>query len=273
MSRCIEKTHWKVFAGVAIGVLLVWLLIGWYASTRDDPGKFGDMFGAVNALFTGLAFAGLIYANVLQREELSLQRQELAETRNEIKGQREQLETQSETFRLQLIESSFFQLLASHGVILNSIELTLSGGTRKVGRDCFDHFRIVLRNGLNHASKDANLNELTDQGIELAYRDFYSAYEKYVAHYFRSLYNLVKFVDKAEIGVEKKGFYANLVRAQLSSQELFILYFNGLSIHGREKLKPLIEKYHLLKHANAEEISQVGVPKNLYPVSAFQRVS
>jgi hypothetical protein len=39
-------------------------------------GLFGDMFGAVNALFSGLAFAGIIYAIVLQRKELSLQWQE-----------------------------------------------------------------------------------------------------------------------------------------------------------------------------------------------------
>ena len=36
------------------------------------------MFGAVNALFSGLAFAGVVYAIFLQRMDLALQRKELA---------------------------------------------------------------------------------------------------------------------------------------------------------------------------------------------------
>jgi hypothetical protein len=49
-----------------------------------DRGTFGDMFGAVNALFSGLAFAGVIYTILLQRHELALQRKELELTREEL---------------------------------------------------------------------------------------------------------------------------------------------------------------------------------------------
>ncbi|WP_194091613.1 hypothetical protein [Vibrio hibernica] len=52
---------------------------------NDVRGTFGDMFGAVNALFSGFAFLGVIYAILLQRKELSLQREELSLTRNELK--------------------------------------------------------------------------------------------------------------------------------------------------------------------------------------------
>ncbi|MCG7949111.1 MAG: hypothetical protein N0C84_22500 [Candidatus Thiodiazotropha taylori] len=52
--------------------------------TWPDRGTFGDMFGAVNTLFSGLAFAGLIYAIYLQSRELSLQRVELMQTREEL---------------------------------------------------------------------------------------------------------------------------------------------------------------------------------------------
>ncbi len=34
-----------------------------------DVGAFGDMFGAVNALFSGLALAGVVYALILQDDE------------------------------------------------------------------------------------------------------------------------------------------------------------------------------------------------------------
>ncbi|PIQ68035.1 MAG: hypothetical protein COV91_06160 [Candidatus Taylorbacteria bacterium CG11_big_fil_rev_8_21_14_0_20_46_11] len=50
-----------------------------------ESGQFGDMFGGLNAFFSGLAFLGVIYAIFLQREELGLQRKELELTREELK--------------------------------------------------------------------------------------------------------------------------------------------------------------------------------------------
>ncbi|MDR6554663.1 hypothetical protein [Paenibacillus qinlingensis] len=46
-------------------------------SIEGKRGTFGDMFGAVNSLFSGLAFAGIIYTIYLQRKELTLQREEI----------------------------------------------------------------------------------------------------------------------------------------------------------------------------------------------------
>lgn len=50
-----------------------------------DRANFGSSFGAVSALFSGLALVGVIYAVTLQTEELGLQRQELAYTREELR--------------------------------------------------------------------------------------------------------------------------------------------------------------------------------------------
>lgn len=60
----------------------VFFLFGPQMATR---GQFGDIFGGVNALFTGLAFAGVIYTILLQRRELELQRDELRLTREELR--------------------------------------------------------------------------------------------------------------------------------------------------------------------------------------------
>lgn len=49
-----------------------------------SAGEFGDLFGSINGLFSGLAFAGIVFTILLQRQELSLQRRELALTRTEI---------------------------------------------------------------------------------------------------------------------------------------------------------------------------------------------
>lgn len=61
--------------------------IGWYFSGGlDEIAKFdGKSMESLTALFSGLAFAGMIIAIVYQSNELDLQRQELKHTREELK--------------------------------------------------------------------------------------------------------------------------------------------------------------------------------------------
>ena len=93
---------------IAMAVLLLWTLFGWVLPQAiywkaAEQGSFGDMFGAVNALFSGLALAGVVYAILMQREELSLQREELAATREELRRSAEAQESSSKLLRQQLI--------------------------------------------------------------------------------------------------------------------------------------------------------------------------
>lgn len=65
---------------VAAWILVTWMIHALYPSWSDS-GPVGDTFGAVNALFSGLAFAGVIYALNLQRRDLFAQREEMLEAR------------------------------------------------------------------------------------------------------------------------------------------------------------------------------------------------
>ncbi len=51
---------------IFLGVVLLWALcLGFgvlFFPSWELRGQFGDLFGAVNALFSGLAFAGLIFS-------------------------------------------------------------------------------------------------------------------------------------------------------------------------------------------------------------------
>ena len=60
----------------------MWIIQRW--PTWVLRGQFGDSFGAINALFSGLAFAGVIIALVFQRRELAFQRIELGLQRKEL---------------------------------------------------------------------------------------------------------------------------------------------------------------------------------------------
>src|SRR5688572_12156307 len=117
-----EQPSWRWPLALTIIVLGLWLASwGLIANSLDkeDRGPFGDMFGAINALFSGLAFAGVIYANRLQRAELRLQKYELKLTRAELQGQKEQLSLQNDTLKRQNFESTFFQQLRLHNDIVN----------------------------------------------------------------------------------------------------------------------------------------------------------
>jgi hypothetical protein len=70
----------------AIFVCVVWFCL-WRGTTQayrfspnhgmSERGQFGDAFGSLNALFTGLALAGLVYTAILQRNQLNEQRKEI----------------------------------------------------------------------------------------------------------------------------------------------------------------------------------------------------
>lgn len=84
------KRSWfsKVWIWIVI-VVVIWGLVPFiivaFHKSIGEAGQFGDVYGSVNALFSALAFALLIYTSWMQKNELELQR-------NEIELNREQLE-------------------------------------------------------------------------------------------------------------------------------------------------------------------------------------
>ncbi len=79
-----------LWIGIGAGILTVWALtpvVMSFILDHDDISKLGqagDLFGSINALFSGLALAGVIVAILLQSKELALQRKELKWTREEL---------------------------------------------------------------------------------------------------------------------------------------------------------------------------------------------
>lgn len=52
--------------------------------------------------------------------------------------------------------------------------------------------------------------------------------------------------------LSKRYEYASIVRATLSQYELVLLFYNCLSSNGKEKFKPLIEKYAIFNNLRVE---------------------
>lgn len=268
--------------------ILIWLfaisicsLIWWYGGemTREYAlehaeatssyaveGVFGDSFGAINALISTLAFAGVIVTFWLQRKELDLQRQEL-------KAQREEFAQQNKTLKLQRFENTFFHMMELQQQIVNDLNIRLSD-KEKVAQHSIEGYtdvETIVDNSVKGRQVVQYIYRHLDGGfwrgvfdeiIESGQEGYVNApYRDLLDHYFRHLYTILRYVDEtdafelnddgkpdAENEWRQKYHYTTIVRSTLSRYEMSMLYYNGLSIFGREKLKPLIEKYALLNN-------------------------
>lgn len=89
-----KDKHLNNFLKLGLLLLVISLVypfaVNYFFDSWQKSGTFGDTFGALNALFSGLAFSGVIITILIQktelknqREELMLQRTEMQETRKE----------------------------------------------------------------------------------------------------------------------------------------------------------------------------------------------
>lgn len=80
--------EWKLFICAGCVICAVWLasfvLIYFCIDGWNVRGQFGDLFGSVNALFSGLAFAGLIITIRQQHKDLEYQRQAIDQSKEDI---------------------------------------------------------------------------------------------------------------------------------------------------------------------------------------------
>ena len=281
---------WIIIAIVGVIGLwgLSWILIDKYIDSPTDQGTFGDKFGAVNALFSGLAFAGLIVTLLYQKEELKLQREELSQTREELKGQREEFEEQNKTMKRQRFENTFFNMLSlQQEIVANlSFEYYASPNIRphNIPEEIFYrgvpkgqfHGREVFEGIYKHAVIEYNGIRYLDGIYKLLSNSGYAIYSNISIttrfdHYFRHLYRIVKYVDSSDlISDDERYEYACIARSQLSDYELVMLFYNCLTANGRAKFKPLIEEYSIFNNLR-EELLAKREHKKEYSEKAYDR--
>ena len=119
------RTRYLVIA--AILILILWtttpIVLYWMYGDLNKMSLFGDSFGSINALFSGLALAAIIFTVYQQHQELSLQREELKLQREEMKASREELAKQAEAQQLSL-EASLVQFkITTKEIEVRAIEM------------------------------------------------------------------------------------------------------------------------------------------------------
>lgn len=249
-------------------------------------GQIGDFVGGIlNPLLSFTALMAVLYSLRAQNKELALARADAKE------NQRIQAQ-QSLIFERQNFESVFFRLLDIHSRLASEMEIEINS-TDSLGRKPLNKIT-----GLKAFSKiefdyfprgEASVNvEVYKERLLLSSRAMSSQLHNSLAHYFRNLYQLLKQVDgfgldplrasrpnaRANIRALISNYsaqrnYANMLRAQLGSSELSVIFLNCLTEKG-EGLKYFVERFSLLKHMDARVFSEHdSVRTDLFDEMAF----
>lgn len=253
-----QYTTWA-WRFVWIGAFIAFVSIIFYLCKNNDNGfglnLLGDFMSGTVASIWSLAGLFFIYVAFLGQKQQLLNQQleimysqlEIKYTRLELSGQKQEMKMQNKTLRQQKFENTFFQLLNLFLSIVNSLDLrnpTSKSDVISTGRDCFENFYKKLQGKLGNNGRI--MQNLTVEQVVNAYGKFYDSNKSDMSHYYRTLYHIIKFIDNSSI--ENKKQYTSIVRAQLSSYEQVMLFYNCLHDNGRKKFKPLIEQYALFKN-------------------------
>lgn len=271
-----EPTFYErpAFLYLLIGLVLAiasgyFLVVSKLIEKSSDRGEFGDAFGAINAIFTGLAFAAVIYGIILQRKEIRLQQNELFETRL--------------VFQQQSFETLFFNVQRLLAETVTAIEWKVLVNDPTKGEHLISvHGRPALKaivasiyesySGKLNRFAYANANASPPHQTQLdwlleAYTNFYAANESLLGNYFRLVYNILKLVSQSGFSAQEKERYAHLFRAQLSEGELTLMVLNGMVENG-EKMRTFLNQFAMLKHATMEGRG-IPNPREHYKSEAF----
>lgn len=251
-----EKKKWLLplllFASVVLVYGVFWGVIDAAINTPETRGVFGDKFGAVNALFSGLAFAGLILTLFLQREELSLQRDELEQTREELSRQRKEFEIQNKNLKLQRFENSFFSLLSHYLELVNRLEYECEDGADPYKGQGYSVFDWFYRSKTNFDRNTYGFYGRTRNETQLdLIKNAYFSYPglSCIKQCMVFLCETLSYINKADLLDDEKQVYQDILFSHLSKYEIAFLFYHSLA--NSINLQELERKNHYFKRISS----------------------
>jgi hypothetical protein len=259
-----------------IAIIILVMIVGFYAfmyvnngfniNDIGSGGAIGDFFGGMlNPIFALLGFFALLETIKIQNKELKTSNEALQQSGEELGLTREQatlsakaLREQSESIKLQNFENTFFKMLDLHNEIVKSLTysgkqyyiekgnspiiLSYGDGKEMKSVEVLNNLLLQFKNKLlffvsNHHQKDRTNTK---------YLNVFKQYDQSVSKYFRNLYQILKFISCSSIN--NKKFYSNILRAQLSHNELELLFYHCASDFGSEKFILLLIEFEFLEH-------------------------
>lgn len=240
-NKTFTKDFWIYLGGFLIIISGICYLPTYFTESEyyylyKETGTIGDTIGGTMGPFVAIAAAILTFlafwvqfkANEQQRKDIALER----------------------------FESNFFELLHFHQEITNGLLLKCnmkSHPSEEKGRDVFQllYENIIIKGGY------VGIKDIIKSNVDNWNDKYLNSPIGFLDHYFRLLYRILKYIDDSqkkipEMTLSKRYEYTSIVRATLSQYELILLFYNCLSSNGREKFKPLIERYAIFNNLRVE---------------------
>lgn len=237
-----KKISFILLGGVTAIVIIYaifLILITWPLSeiSISKAGVFGDSFGVLTSLFSGLAFSGMIITILLQKEELKLQRQELTYTRQEIKEQKD-------IFRIQSFNDSFYRLLSFYKQNLSEVSIfTEEYNKRLNGIEALSYLLKKLQNSFAQY-KFQRYPENEDEQVEQEYALFLEIQKILInqSRYLNTIQSIYALIDTQLTSYEEKKIYWNLFASQLTAHEVKYLFYECLVLKKSSELRKYLHE-------------------------------
>lgn len=200
-----NKKNTKGVLVILILLVVSILFLNYYMLYDNEArGTFGDMYGPSNAFFSGLAFIGVIYTILLQKEDLNKTKEEL---------------------KVHQFESNLHNLINAHLKIVEQLSLKIDKDNYAKGREVFREI---------YESKSEGHKTL----ITLTEEDDLDHYFKNI---YRILKTIFKFDGINENDSIRKYQYSNLLRSVLSTYELKCILSWSVQEKGNSLIKYINE--------------------------------
>lgn len=224
--------YFGYFIKTSIVIIIVSIIypfiVNYFLNDWTKSGTFGDTFGALNAIFSGIAISGLIITILIQKKELENQRNELSLQRTEM------IETREE-FLINRITNIIYNQLERFEKAIHSFKIEWEEKTY-TGYEAF-FFLDSSKQTIYNLPDDKRTDEeklIERKKLNCAAMKLYSKNSISIAQFSLQAYNSASVVKET------------LSRSELSIEEinnLKNLYFRNIGFINIEVLQDITDKF------------------------------
>ena len=239
-------TRLDILAFVVVGLLSVGTigLYVWRFSSceiAEDPvyfGVFGDDIGGVLGSIVALISIVLLYRTYISQLDIA--------------------NRQEEQQNIQQFEVTLFELITRQRNLAKDV-------------DNWHGIREQLETELtNFAYEPSYLKSenrlLIQKRVSDGFYDVYQARVSQLGAYFRHLQFIMSYIEDHAVDKDK---YCSMLQAQMTDDELYVIFFYGLSLFGYKNMHPILDRYQVLRALGAMDDTILFLEKLFYPNTRF----
>lgn len=234
----------------------------------EKYGTYGDSYGSLNTLFSGLAFAILIISLFMQRQELQAQRQELEAQRKEIsesnkiaegqrvitKQQAQLIEQQIKDTNVQNFYNTLFKFLEEKQRKISLLELNRNNDIK--GEYIFDRFIRSFKHGMvGRYPSIAYFENVSTEELNLTFNASFSLAKESTKNTLleNEIFEYIIFILQYIELNEQLDITEEAIKIFISYQSFHEMFCMFLQSENDTKLKEYVIKFSLLRKVNTFE--------------------